>query len=157
MAALTSHSGAFRYPGWLPPSASNPICTEGITCVSETSFSICSPAGIEPPQPVAPGTVCRDGGILAARRYSRMWRTVTSPQLRWLGKRRINIVWVGRCAHLWDCCVCPRLLRTHLINETTRLHNGAVEQNGNEFCRNFITKLFSLFSSQVESTWNPTQ
>jgi hypothetical protein len=55
--------GAFRYPGWQPPAAVTPECTTGIFCVSEVLFSVCSPAGIEPAQAVAPGTVCRDGGI----------------------------------------------------------------------------------------------
>ncbi|KAF2869770.1 hypothetical protein BDV95DRAFT_497226, partial [Massariosphaeria phaeospora] len=64
--------GAFRYPGWTPPSASSPACTGGIYCVSDTTFSVCSPAGIEPPQAMAPGTICRNGEILAARRYVRI-------------------------------------------------------------------------------------
>jgi hypothetical protein len=45
-------SGAFRYPGWLPPVAVTPACTQGIVCVSEVTFSACSLAGVEPPQPV---------------------------------------------------------------------------------------------------------
>ncbi|OCK95039.1 uncharacterized protein K441DRAFT_676949 [Cenococcum geophilum 1.58] len=47
---------AFRYPGWLPPTAVVPTCVDGIYCVSDQLFSVCSPGGIEPPQPVAPGT-----------------------------------------------------------------------------------------------------
>jgi hypothetical protein len=59
-------SGAFRYPGWLPPVAVTPACIERIVCASEVTFSVCSPAGVEPPQPVALGTVCRNGEIFAA-------------------------------------------------------------------------------------------
>ncbi|EAT78034.1 hypothetical protein SNOG_14494 [Parastagonospora nodorum SN15] len=57
--------GAFRYPGWLAPTSLKPACTTGIVCVSTTTFSVCSPAGIEPPQAVAPGTQCENGGIVA--------------------------------------------------------------------------------------------
>lgn len=60
---------AFRHPGWEPNNELlNPdgsTCTSGIVCVVEggTQFRVCGVSGLQPPQDVPPGTVCRDGGI----------------------------------------------------------------------------------------------
>lgn len=56
--------GAFRHPGWQPSDVATPACTEGIYCYNEQTFGVCGPAGIEPPQPVAPGTICAGGSIV---------------------------------------------------------------------------------------------
>jgi hypothetical protein len=60
---------AFRHPGWEPnnalPNQDGTECTSGIVCVVEggTQFRVCGISGLQPPQDVPPGTVCRNGGI----------------------------------------------------------------------------------------------
>lgn len=60
---------AFRHPGWEPnnalPNQNGTPCTSGIVCVVEggTQFRVCGVSGLQPPQDVPPGTVCRNGGI----------------------------------------------------------------------------------------------
>ena len=60
---------AFRHPGWIPnnelPNQDGTECHKGIVCVIEggTQFRVCGVSGLQPPQDVPPGTVCRDGGI----------------------------------------------------------------------------------------------
>jgi hypothetical protein len=60
---------AFRHPGWIPnnefPNQDGTECTGGIVCVTEggTQFRFCG-SGLESPQDVPPGTVCRNGVII---------------------------------------------------------------------------------------------
>jgi hypothetical protein len=60
---------AFRHPGWEPnnalPNQDGTECTSGIVCVVEggTQFRVCGISGLQPPQDVPLGTVCRNGVI----------------------------------------------------------------------------------------------
>jgi hypothetical protein len=60
------NSSEFRHPGWRTGASLIPFCANGIYCFGEQLFSLCSASGVEPPQSVALGTVCRDGLIVAA-------------------------------------------------------------------------------------------